>query len=558
LDDSTLAFPIEVEVVWPFKNAQHRKLSPSYSLEVEAFLVVDKNGIERSTTGFQIKSEWIRLESTVDDSMFPFWNQTINTEGACFKKLGVTLEADKGDVTFEVFRDAAPQNGFVNGKFRVSLCMFARIKEGTVWVDSVPHQPPLNPLPEDEKGENPKLYFQTAEIPLAPGTVVPTPYTWDWTNLEVADPRFNHNASNWVKNDTETFGTAPGVNKSTKDILDLRDGRDRDLFMFVANTGKLQSPGELGFIIRPHGFKNSDDPSRKFNDASAAEPREKEDMFRTIRLYDHGGNGVNQLRDEVYKYFYAERPDGTLPGSRVNPLSDIDEVLEAAIWDTPLDYWIASDLNGLSPDDRSKLTVTRHANYFNVTSPDDANWVNFRDKWAEAMVKVLDPNENPNNPNKVWSRTVADYYGDQTYFKWYSEDPKKIFEIDVPNELHEIDRKMLYSFSLDSFSDRQQLFLYFLRAEVTMPAFGGESAMQSLAGGRAVALVWRDPYPRGFVKDDNDNNDNDQMAKDGDWYRDSRNNNESPWMQYPGHGNTEKRYEGHHDTRVLFFKQLGQ
>jgi hypothetical protein len=90
--------------------------------------------------------------------------------------------------------------------------------------------------------------------------------------------------------------------------------------------------------------------------------------------------------------------------------------------------------------------------------------------------------------------------------------PTKIFENGLPNglELHEIDRKMLYSFSLDSFSDRQQLFLYFIRAEVTMPAFGGGSGMQSLAGGRAVALVWRDPYPRGFVKDNDNDNNNDQ------------------------------------------------
>jgi hypothetical protein len=559
LDDSTLEFPIEVEVVWPFKNAQHRNLSPSYSLEVEAFLVVDKNGNERSTTGFQSRGEWIPLDVTLSGSIPPVWNSLIRTENDCFKKIDVNLKADRGDVTFEVFRDAAPQNGFVHGKFRVSLCMFARIKEGNVWVDSVPHNPPVNPLPDDEKGDNTKLYFQTAEILLAPGTIVPTPYTWDWTNLEVADPRFNHNASNWVKNDTETFGAAAGVNKSTKDILDSLDGGDRDLFMFVANTGKLQSPGELGFIIRPHQFRNSDDPSRKFGDASEAEPREIENMFRTIRLYDHGGNGVNQLRDEVCKYFYAMRPDGTLPGARVNPLSDMPEVLEAALWDTPLDYWIASDLSGLSPDDRSKLTVTRHANYFNVTSLPD-NWVNFRDKWAEAMVKVLDPKENPNNPNKVWSRTVADYYGDQKYFKWYSEDPTKIFENGLPNglELHEIDRKMLYSFSLDSFSDRQQLFLYFIRAEVTMPAFGGGSGMQSLAGGRAVALVWRDPYPRGFVKDNDNDNNNDQMDKDGDWYPDSRNTDyESPWKQYPGRG-TGSRHAGHHDTRVLFFKQLGQ
>jgi hypothetical protein len=433
--------------------------------------------------------------------------------------------------------------------------MFARIKEGNVWVDSVPHNPPVNPLPDDEKGDNTKLYFQTAEIPLAPKTIVPTLYTWDWTNLEVADPRFNHNASNWVKNDAERFGAAAGVNKSTKDILDSLDGRDRDLFMFVANTGKLQSPGELGFIIRPHQFRNSDDPSRKFGDASAAEPREIENMFRTIRLYDHGGSGANKLRDEVYKYFYAMRPDGTLPGARVNPLSDMPEVLEAAIWDTPLDYWIASDLSGLSSDERSKLTFTR--NYFGVSSPGDANWVKFRDEWAEAMEKLLDTGE---NPNKVWSRTVSDYYGDQKYFKWYSEDPKKIFEIDVPNELHETDRKMLYSFSLDSFSDRQQLFLYFLRAEATVPSFGGggELDLLSLAGGRAVALVWRDPYPRGFVKDDNNNNGDDKMDTKGDWYPDSRNSDyESPWKQYPGHGNTQ-RYAGHHDTRVLFFKQLGQ
>ncbi|MDX9795075.1 MAG: hypothetical protein RBU24_16345, partial [Kiritimatiellia bacterium] len=119
------------------------------------------------------------------------------------------------------------------------------------------------------------------------------------------------------------------------------------------------------------------------------------------------------------------------------------------------------------------------------------------------------------------------------------------------------DRKMLYSFSLDSFSDRQQLFLYFIRAEATVPSFGGgtEVGLQSLAGGRAVALVWRDPYPRGFVKDNDDDNGNDAMDKDEDWYPDG--GYKDPWRQYPGHGST-SRYQGYHDTRVLFFKQLGQ
>lgn len=124
----------------------------------------------------------------------------------------------------------------------------------------------------------------------------------------------------------------------------------------------------------------------------------------------------------------------------------------------------------------------------------------------------------------------------------------------MDNPLHEIDRKMLYSFSLDSFSDRQQLFLFFIRAESTAPAFGSgvEGGMRSLAGGRAVALVWRDPYPGGYEKSP------EKWSKragiDG-WYP-RLNSYTSPWRQY---GSTNKeRWDGWHDMRVLFFKQLDQ
>ncbi len=558
LDETTLEFPIQVEVVWPFKNTQYRGLAPQqYSLEVEAFLVVDKNGAERNTRGFQNKGEWLRLTMSGGGSIPPVWNQKIVNENDCFRVVDATLKANLADVSFDVMRDAEYLNGFTEN-FRVSLCMFVRVKEGNVWVDSVPHYPPVNPLPEEEKGTNPKLYYQTASIALVPGVVDPTPYAWDWTNLEVADPRFNHNASNWVKNDNEEYPITAGINKSTLDIRQSLEGRDADIFMFVANTGVLQSPGELGFIIRPHNFKNSADPARNFN--TETEPAEKENMFRTIRLYDHGGTGANEKRDEIYKHFYAMSPDGTLPGARVNPLSDIDEVLEAAIWGTPLDYWIASTNNGLTEVQRKDLTFTRDNSYFNTTSPNDSNWQSFRGKWRDGMEKAMEPGGNPNNPNKIWSRSLADYYGDESYFKWYDEDRMKIFGTTVPNNLHEIDRKMLYSFSLDSFSDRQQLFLYFVRAETTVPTFGsaGKVNMQSLAGSRAVALVWRDPYPRGFMKDNDTNNDNDTMDKKTDWYPDNRNTDfESPWKRYPGSSST-ARHATHHDTRVLFFKQLGQ
>jgi len=564
LDDSALEFPIEVELVWPFKNAQYRKnFSPSYSLEVEAALVVDKSGAERSTRSFNKNTlgndEWIPLPMKSVDTIPEVWKNPITNEKDCFRKIRAYFQVDKSKVSFEVFRTeggttTGPLNGFAS-EFRLSLCMLVRIKEGDVWVDSVPHLIPPNELPENlRNGDHPKLYFQTERTALsAAPTVEPQSYGWGWTSLEVADPRFNHKASNWVKSD-ETFGAAADVNESTRDILG-QDGRDADIFMFVANTGVLQSPGELGFIIRPHNFKNTIDPDRKFGDPSADEPEEKENMFRTIRLYDHGGVG----KDEVYKYFYAQRPDGVLPGARVDPLSDIDEVLEAAIWDTPLDYWIASTNNGLAAAERKDLTFTRDNNYFGINSPEDSIWATFRDAWVDGLDKIIDGEK----LNASWEKSLSDYYGDAQGLAWYSNDVerKDIFGIKVPKALHEIDRKMLYSFSLDSFSDRQQLFLYFIRAEVTMPAYGGGAGMQSLAGGRAVALVWRDPYPRGFTKDGA------YIEKKSDWYpqakesdKADRNTRESPWRQYPGHKDSDKeqRYATHHDTRVLFFQQLVQ
>ena len=69
--------------------------------------------------------------------------------------------------------------------------------------------------------------------------------------------------------------------------------------------------------------------------------------------------------------------------------------------------------------------------------------------------------------------------------------------------LHQVDRKFLYSFWHECFDNRQQLFLVFVRAEPMSASSGsmGKSMPSSQLGGRAVALVWRDPavpsYSRG-------------------------------------------------------------
>ena len=129
---------------------------------------------------------------------------------------------------------------------------------------------------------------------------------------------------------------------------------------------------------------------------------------------------------------------------------------------------------------------------------------------------------------------------------------------------------MLYSFSLDSFCDRQQLFLYVIRAEVTSPSlFSSATEARSLAGGRAVALVWRDPYPAGYDKQANsftftqdivfENNYN-ALRRVSPWvqhnrrqkvkYDESQYSENDPTLPQSG------RSKSYHAHRILYFKQL--
>ena len=302
-------------------------------------------------------------------------------------------------------------------------------------------------------------------------------------------------------------------------------------------------------------------------------------MFRTIRLYDHGAPTPEDTdplrsRDKIYDYFSATNPDGTLPGVRVNPLSDIPEVLDAAIANPPLDYFYAASSTPVAL--RKVSTFTKSPDHFNNSQ---AEWKTFKDAWTIAL-----QNATP-QINRYWKSNLSDVYGkwiqaNGKTVEWYSDKVSRtdIFNISLNKPLHEIDRKMLYSFSLDSFSDRQQLFLYILRAEATIPSFGGaaDSNVKSLAGGRAVALVWRDPYPQGYDKT------TDTYIKNDEWYFgdksvDSGGPLVSPWYQHninkyddnkdddsgdetifnnrPNEP-TNKRLNGYHEHRILYFKQL--
>jgi len=61
-------------------------------------------------------------------------------------------------------------------------------------------------------------------------------------------------------------------------------------------------------------------------------------------------------------------------------------------------------------------------------------------------------------------------------------------------DFFDVDRMFLHSYWRDCFANKQQLFLIFVRAESTALGGAGEGT-PAQQGGRAVALVWRDPLP---------------------------------------------------------------
>ncbi|MBQ4199929.1 MAG: hypothetical protein II649_08595, partial [Kiritimatiellae bacterium] len=83
----------------------------------------------------------------------------------------------------------------------------------------------------------------------------------------------------------------------------------------------------------------------------------------------------------------------------------------------------------------------------------------------------------------------------------------------------------------DCFANRQQLFLIFVRAESTALGGTGEGT-PAQQGGRAVALVWRDPLP---VVEDNRQLGPATYEDDGTSYRNDR---------HP------------HKMRILFYRQF--
>ena len=396
---------------------------------------------------------------------------------------------------------------------------------------------------------------------------------WTPKSLYAVDPRINNAPEFWfnVEGDVD-FTTWLG---KVHDFMKLEDDRDQDIFMFVSNQGVLQSLGEWAFlpscVDRVPG-----DPQSVNNDGYPADIDKKDSViakcaWRTYPLSsDLYGDFANAKEKKVGRSNAKE--------CLVNPHTDNLGVMMAALANTPMNYWAAAQ----GVDDNVTLfdkirgdvekPFKKFADFskyaFNENKSEYASFtykelVQIAQTFMSAMGGLelntvnavaqniigngFDANKQHNAvaqflkqeirkgvlPSAVW-QTVWDSLWDASGFNVRADAPasfEDLLGVPLSEPLYGVDRKFLYSYWRDCFANNQQLFLIFVRAESSALGGPGEGT-PAQQGGRAVALVWRDP-------DASEGNGSSGRDRDME-------------PQY----NEEKNRQRPHRTRILFYHQF--
>lgn len=386
----------------------------------------------------------------------------------------------------------------------------------------------------------------------ASGTPVPIPTEpWPTDAYVCCDPRYNWAPEDWVKR-TDNGDLYQIWLDRAHELLGADSAHDVDIFMEVSNAGYLQSAYEFMFLPRVCDWSENHSAcgvwgllngSGRYPDGNPkGDVKDLANyglMWRSFLPKTLGGEDVFE------KLGTNERGvQNNATGFRINPYTDNAMIFRAAIENTPLGWWAASTNDTTSSrgsafknnDLKKGLEYT-----FGPNSDFD------KDKWAQEKVIAVSealrtalagaPSANSGLPAAAdaW-KTAFDAIWANSFD---ADDENKLFGIDMGSAtlLHGVDRKFLYGFWRDCFACSQQLFLIFVRAESTALGGSGEGRTPGQLGGRAVALVWRDPKEPPSSWEPND----DKL--------------ELPYAMAEGE-QTKEKTRTPHKTRILFYHQF--
>ena len=310
------------------------------------------------------------------------------------------------------------------------------------------------------------------------------PIEYSPKSLMVADPRFNYAPEHWFEVNDDIDGDY-WLNHN----LVGSGRRNRDIFLATSDAGYLQSIYELAFLprftdLRGYGATvasgNMASPASRKEYANSAEGAVNSDlMWRSYDPFD--------LDEETFDELPFTSA-GT--GMKVNPYSDSTNVIMAAFANTPVDWRRASTNLVQGGKDYASMTAkefnSKYAWNAYGASGSRFDWLDLEAVAARFIEEVRQNNRSWKTAWQNMGWDSADKTGEELLGGLR-------FEGGGTAKLRDCDRRFLYGFWRDCFAAKQQLFLVFVRAEPMM--MGGDAIGQvpPQLGGRAVALVWRDP-----------------------------------------------------------------
>ena len=335
---------------------------------------------------------------------------------------------------------------------------------------------------------------------------------WRQKTIWAVDPRYNHAPEDWCMETGSAMSRQDWENRALN-AADRSTGGDGEIYLAVSNQGFLQSMGELAFLprVKEHfsdSYKgNGKMWGRRWADKRAADyisglneyPTTPSggllDMvWRTYEPWDNETTG-----DNLFGCGIAERPGYGC----VNPYSDNTRVLMAALANTPVNWLVAAGTNTVRDASRGQNTgdtiARRDSNFRTLQKGLNYAYNETGSAASEDRELKFAALQNMANgmANAFRAGVMAGQRWEKIYDEWDWTPTGTPFswsgDSNFTDQLDSIDCRFLHSFWRGCFANRQQLFLVFVRAESTALGGSGEGQIPPQQGGRAVALVWRDP-----------------------------------------------------------------
>jgi hypothetical protein len=345
----------------------------------------------------------------------------------------------------------------------------------------------------------------------------------------VTNLRHNLSSPHWIFNGNDTVTSGNGASKEQKDYMDANIAyvpfawglNIEDIRYGYNNAGQLLLPGEVGFLpvpLSPEKLHPNQYGYGKNNIDSYYEDVAKASFFRTIPLVDLKDGATDYDRytglGSLFKSFsgdsFPEEHRGVvhafaaqdnfylaqqlrqfallgIPNTVAEAIKNTNDRLDTALKQKKVPQEMIADL-------QSSLNVEGGESSSSEGSKYDAFVANYLFPLPDRNAE-WNESDRPQTIDFILQGSGALSDNDSSNSGGFIEQLTRYNGSGEGEKMGQNDMTMLLSVARESFGDRQQLFLFILRADAIAYSYGRDLAnFRPQSTARAVALVWRDAY----------------------------------------------------------------